>query len=51
MTRTNPRKGKTKVEKRGIHSLYLLEITKQKSNSDLENLISLKNSVILYIDL
>ena len=32
--------GKTKVEKQGVHSLYLFEITKYQLNSDLENLIS-----------
>ena len=34
------RRGKTKVGKQGIRSLYLFEITKYKLNSDLENLIS-----------
>ena len=34
------RRGKTKVGKEGVRSLYLFEITKQKLNSDLENLIS-----------
>ena len=33
-------RGKTKVGKKGVHSLYLFEITKYKINSDLENLIS-----------
>ena len=34
------RKGKTKVGKQGVHSLYLFEIAKYKLNSDLKNLIS-----------
>ena len=34
------RKGKTKVGKQGVRSLYLFEISKWKLNSDLENLIS-----------
>ena len=34
-------KGKTKVGKQGVHSLYIFEITKYKLNSNLENLISL----------
>ena len=32
-------KGKTKVGKQGVHSLYLFEISKYKLNSDLENII------------
>ena len=38
MSKLELRKGKTKVGKQGVHSLY--EITKQRLNSDLENLIS-----------
>ena len=34
------RKGKTKVRKQGVRSLYIFEITKYKLNSYLENLIS-----------
>ena len=34
------RKGKTKVGKQGVCSLYLFKITKLKLNSDLGNLIS-----------
>ena len=35
------RRGKTKVGKQGVRSLYLFKITKQKLNSNLENLISI----------
>ena len=34
------RKGKTKVGKQGLGSLYLFEITEQNLDSDLEHLIS-----------
>ena len=34
------RRGKTKVGKQSVRSLYLFEITKHELNSDLENLIS-----------
>ena len=34
------RRGKAKVGKQGVSSLYLFDITKYKLNSDLENLIS-----------
>ena len=36
----NSGKGKRKVGKQGIRSLYLFGIAKQKLNSDLDNLVS-----------